>query len=88
MNTATPIEKQISFYEDKINHFCDAIKDNPKGEECTFLPTWITWIKSWNDDIIILKRRLKNNEYNECLECKEKISKAHVVCFDCSTKNI
>ncbi len=51
----TPIEKQIEFFEKKINQYLDVIKVNPKGESCV---TWIGQIKSWNNEIIDLKKQL------------------------------
>lgn len=79
----SPIEKQIAFYENKINYYCDAIKSKPKGKE---IDIQIGWIKSWNEEIILLNKRLSDNNYNECLDCKEKISKQFITCNKCFLK--
>lgn len=51
----TPIEKQIQFYENKINQYLDVIKVNEKGSFCQI---WIDWIVGWNKQITELKSRL------------------------------
>lgn len=55
----TPIEKQIQFFESKINQYCDVIKANPKGEENVRL--WIEHLTGWNNEIIELKKQLEEN---------------------------
>ena len=53
----TPIEKQIEFWENKINQYLDVVKANPKGENCIL---WLNNIQGWNREIIELQNNLKN----------------------------
>jgi hypothetical protein len=52
----TPVEKQIEFYENKINQYLDVIKINTKGDESCRL--WIEWIAEWNREITELKKTI------------------------------
>ena len=52
----TPIDKQIKFYEGKINQYLETIMVNEKGENCL---VWLGWIGNWNREIIELKKQLK-----------------------------
>jgi hypothetical protein len=49
----TPIEKQIEFWESKINQYLDVVKVNQKGEYCVI---WLNNIQGWNREIIELKK--------------------------------
>lgn len=80
----SPINKQIAFYQDKRNYYNDVIKSNTNSKEINL---WIGWIKSWNEDIIILKKWIIDNHYNECLGCKEKISNTFIECRECYLKS-
>lgn len=52
----TPIEKQIEFWESKINQYLDVVKKNKKGEYCEI---WVNNIQGWNREIIELEKQIK-----------------------------
>ena len=55
----TPIEKQIEFWESKINQYLDVVKVNPKGDNVVI---WLNNIQGWNREIIELQKSVgKNN---------------------------
>jgi len=53
---STPLQKQIEFYENKIECYLNVVKGSPIGETCKL---WIEWITDWNNEIIELKNRLR-----------------------------
>lgn len=55
----TPIEKQIEFWETKINQYLDVVKANPKGKNSV---TWLNNIQGYNNEIIELQSKLELDE--------------------------
>ncbi len=51
----TSIDKQIKFWESKINQYLDVVKVNQKGEYCVI---WLNNIQGWNREIMELQKQL------------------------------